>query len=481
MKKTTINGKSYTLDTLYLDLGNLTSGGVEFFPKTMISQINLTESLSKKLGERIMEFLDPYRGKTTATRKASTEITEPTGMNVMALISLLIEEDSDGNYKYLHLPKRGESSEFYINLNNYAINTIASMFVGGMTRVEEDGEEPYYENGLGIDHVKLSLDFKNPLSSINLDLGVTENTNLNVSIGSKNADGTYNTGITYFVMPAGFDFSPIGLNEKFKVEDEATAEALRSAYKELSETLSYTAKVSGNLKIGSTGGTTINLDSLMGLVVDMVFKDLGLDKLLAEVDIDSSSELNIGYEIQLGTSLVNMSGKTNMAIDLYLLDSENNQIYEGIPFIEIYYRSDDDTVYVNTQVNAALDMTAQLNEHLPPSKIIKGNIPRLSLKNVGIKKLLSGVNLNVDGLYEFLGVMGKISLNVSNAGLKIGGLHNLDGDGKDSDTPTGGLDVMTLVGNAISKVTVERTLTDLVKSGYIAKVGAGPSTGYVRI
>ena len=33
----------------------------------------------------------------------------------------------------------------------------------------------------------------------------------------------------------------------------------------------------------------------------------------------------------------------------------------------------------------------------------------------------------------------------------------------------------------ISKVTVERTLTNLVKSGYIAKVGAGPSTGYVRI
>ena len=33
----------------------------------------------------------------------------------------------------------------------------------------------------------------------------------------------------------------------------------------------------------------------------------------------------------------------------------------------------------------------------------------------------------------------------------------------------------------ISKVTVERTLTDLVKSGYIAKVGAGPFTGYVRI
>lgn len=33
----------------------------------------------------------------------------------------------------------------------------------------------------------------------------------------------------------------------------------------------------------------------------------------------------------------------------------------------------------------------------------------------------------------------------------------------------------------ISKVAVERTLTELVKSEYIAKVGAGPSTGYVRI
>ncbi len=33
----------------------------------------------------------------------------------------------------------------------------------------------------------------------------------------------------------------------------------------------------------------------------------------------------------------------------------------------------------------------------------------------------------------------------------------------------------------ISKVTIERTLTDLVKNKYIAKVGAGPSTAYVRI
>lgn len=33
----------------------------------------------------------------------------------------------------------------------------------------------------------------------------------------------------------------------------------------------------------------------------------------------------------------------------------------------------------------------------------------------------------------------------------------------------------------ISKVTVERTLTDLVKSGYITKVGAGSATAFVHV
>jgi Fic family protein len=32
----------------------------------------------------------------------------------------------------------------------------------------------------------------------------------------------------------------------------------------------------------------------------------------------------------------------------------------------------------------------------------------------------------------------------------------------------------------ISQVTVERTLTNLVNSGYIQKTGAGPATAYVK-
>jgi len=33
----------------------------------------------------------------------------------------------------------------------------------------------------------------------------------------------------------------------------------------------------------------------------------------------------------------------------------------------------------------------------------------------------------------------------------------------------------------ISKVTVERALTSLVKEGYIIKIGGGPSSGYVKL
>jgi Fic family protein len=32
----------------------------------------------------------------------------------------------------------------------------------------------------------------------------------------------------------------------------------------------------------------------------------------------------------------------------------------------------------------------------------------------------------------------------------------------------------------ISKVTVERALTDLVNNGFIQKVGAGPATAYIK-
>lgn len=32
----------------------------------------------------------------------------------------------------------------------------------------------------------------------------------------------------------------------------------------------------------------------------------------------------------------------------------------------------------------------------------------------------------------------------------------------------------------ISQATIERTLTDLVKNGYIQKIGAGPATAYVK-
>ncbi|MGN0768661.1 MAG: hypothetical protein ACI4M8_04805, partial [Christensenellales bacterium] len=402
------------LNTLYFDFHNLKSGGKEFLPNTKLSAIDLTKSLTGLLGEELMTFIDPYRGDTTASRNAasnasSVEITEPTGMNVMKIIELLIAEkkepDENGRYKYLSLPKKGQSSVFSVNLDNYAINAFASMFVGGMTLVEDDDGAMYYENGIGIKQVALSIDFKNPLSSIKLGVDVNDNTSLAVSIGSQNEDGTYNKGIGYFVRP-DFDFSALGLDKDLNVPDSDAAVQLRGAYQELSKTLSYAAALTGNFALGSDAGTTMNLDSIMAYLTENLLAQLGFNigDLYASINIDSGSELRIQYEIQLAASLVNL-GSASAVIDLYFLDKDGTKRF-AMPFLEIYYNGKDDTLYINTQVNEEQDLTAQLNEALPLTNAISGKVPKLCIRNTGIGAMLNGKGLDIAGLFSLLGVIG---------------------------------------------------------------------------
>ena len=100
------------LNTIYFDFHNLKSGGQPFLPNTKLSALDLTKSLSGLIGEEIMTFIDPYRGDTTASRNAasnasSVEITEPLGVDVMALIELLISEKARGRgRRYFALRKR---------------------------------------------------------------------------------------------------------------------------------------------------------------------------------------------------------------------------------------------------------------------------------------------------------------------------------------------------------------------------------------
>ena len=467
-RDTVIDGKVYRLNTLYFDFHNLISGGEQFLPNTKISKINLTQSIASMLGEEVMTYLDPYRGDTTASRNAadnavSTEIDKPLGVNVMKIIELLITEKEDGKngdkYKYLLLPRKENpnkgyvaNSVFKLRLDNFAINELMSMFVGGMTLIEEDNGVKRYENGIGLEKVEFSIDFKQPFDSINLTATIAGNNKVFVSIGKDNGDGTYGKGLSYFTMPE-FEMSAIGINKGFIVNEDA--EALRSQYRELESSLSYTATVTGNLAIGSTGGTTINLDGLMDYLIQNLFASLGFNKgdILASIGIGSSSELNIGYEIQLGTSLMNMA-KTSVTIDLYLLDRDNEKLYNG-PFIELYYQGDSDTLFINTQVQAE-GFTEQLHRYLPISRIIDGRIPQLSVTETGIASALSGIAIDPNGLLDILGVMGRegasnLSFNLSNSSFTV----NNDGNVEIDEETSAGFDVFKLIGNAIDSVLVK--------------------------
>ena len=403
------------LDTVYFDFHNLTSGGKTFIPNTKISQIDLTSSLEKMVGEQIMGFIDPYRGDTTASRNRASNafsyvLEEPTGLNVMEIIGLLISEkenwDGTGSrYKYLNLPKKGQSSKFSINLDNYALNKVASMFVGGMTITEEDDMSVTYSDGIGLKGVSLSIDFKNPLSSIRLKADITENTSLTVGIGSDGEEeGTYNKGIGYFVKPQ-MNMAAVGVDDQGRPTDDAAA--LRGGYLELSKSLSYAATVTGRLSVGSEENTSLNLDGVVEGLLKNILAEMGINlpTILASVDVETGSSLNISYKIQVAASLIDL-GSVEAVVDLYFLDEKGDKQYNGSPFLEIYLNGGDDTLYIDTQVNVENDLTKQLNDNLPLTKIIEGRIPKLSLPNTGIAAMLSGKGVDISSIFSLLGVIG---------------------------------------------------------------------------
>ncbi|MBO4538971.1 MAG: hypothetical protein J5781_01730, partial [Clostridia bacterium] len=109
------NGDTYIYDTLFLNCSHLKSGGETFFPNTKLSNVNLTKLATGKLGDGVMQYLDPRADISQAfvqelllARNAADDATEESsGLDVMALIGLLIERNADDTgYKYLTLPTK---------------------------------------------------------------------------------------------------------------------------------------------------------------------------------------------------------------------------------------------------------------------------------------------------------------------------------------------------------------------------------------
>ena len=376
-------GSSVLYSTLYIDTSNLTSGGTQLIPQLKLPNLNITQLLAGTpelpglLGD-YMKYLDPYYANTTtATRPSNADGEEGGGLDIMALLNVLLTSDGAGGFKYLTFPTE-ESSIFSLHFDNDGINSLLGMFMEGAS--------------VGVHGIELSVDFDDPFDSVRLKLNVTEGLTVHAGIGGDNEDGTYSTGLSYFVEP-DFEMEAIGIDADGNVSDPEAAEALRGEYKSMSGSLDYGATITGNFTIGSTGGSEIDLSAIVGAFVENVFLTLG---------IETSSALSVEYELQAGVNLLDFS-QVGVILDLYLLE-DGKRIY-GYPFLSIYYSGNEDTLFINPQVNEEEDMVTQLHGKLPITKIVDGAIPKISVPDLGLKDVLSGLGLDLSGLEGILGGM----------------------------------------------------------------------------
>ncbi|NCA91805.1 hypothetical protein EOM82_00940, partial [bacterium] len=414
-------GSTVLYNTLYIDTHNLTSGGKTLIPQLRLPNLNITQVLAGStevpgLLSKYMKYFDPYYANTTTatrpTNAASAAEEEAGGFDLNGLLTLLLTKDNSGNLKYLHFPPKGESI-FSLGLDNYGINTLLGMFLPNVN--------------LGINNFSLSIDLKDPLDSIRVDLGVTESLNVSLGIGSTNEDGTYNTGLSFLKKP-NFDFTAIGIDKNGNVMENA--EALRADFKSMSGSMEYGAKIIGNVELGSTGGTELDLSAVVGSFVENVFLSLG---------IENSSKLSIEYEIQAGINLLKFS-EVGLLIDLYLKKTPDSR--EPYPFMSLYYSGAEDTLYLNTQVKEGYDLVTQLGAVLPITKIVDGAIPKISIKDIGIKSMLENMSLDLSGIYSLLGV--------SNASMAFSLVENSE----EVEVETDGNSILDLLAGVLDKVSI---------------------------
>ena len=121
------------------------------------SNLNLTQLLAGTpelpglLGD-YMKYLDPYYANTTTdTRPSNADGEEGGGLDIMALLNVLLTSDGAGGFKYLTFPTE-ESSIFSLHFDNDGINSLLGMFVEGAS--------------VGLHGIELSVDFDDPFDSV---------------------------------------------------------------------------------------------------------------------------------------------------------------------------------------------------------------------------------------------------------------------------------------------------------------------------
>ncbi|HKL73732.1 MAG TPA: hypothetical protein VJ903_02445, partial [Clostridia bacterium] len=456
-------GETVLMCTAYIDTHNLTSGGKPLVPQLRLTNINLTKILAGDsqmpgLLSEFMKYIDPYYANTTSATRANNAAAEgeeeKSSFDIMKLIKILVTTNSSDpqDFKYLHFPE-GDDTNFSVDLDNYALNNIISLFIPN--------------TNVGLESVSIGFDTAAIFNSIKLKVNVTDSLSLSLGIGEQMADGSYSTGLGYFVEP-DMDLRAVGID--YNGEAMENAENLRANYKDISGELKYGATLEGSIVLDtnqSDGG--IDLSGLVGAFVENAFVSLGIGH--------QTDPLPIKYKIQIGLNLLRFSD-LSLLIDLYVDDEvmfaadPNYNLTHTYPFMSIFFSGADDDLYIDTEPRASdetgkkYDLVTQLKDIFPLLNVVDGALPKLFVPDIGLKAMLGGMGLDLSSIASILGV--------SNASFNLFENASTTDEGTiDIGEEESSINILKLIGDAIDGILVNDDVLSIIINSEVLNVVAG--------
>ncbi|MGI6523523.1 MAG: hypothetical protein ACOX2Y_06595 [Christensenellales bacterium] len=326
---------------LYLDLSALKAKEgeniYEIIPNISISGFDIRGQLFESLLGDFLSFFDPFFNDFESPEQAAQYADEEEGgLAIGDLLSIVTKNlITDG-------------SKLTLDLDSESLNQLLGMLLG---------------MELNLAGARLNLDLNNLLSSIKLDMDITEDISFGFQLGGKNYQGEDKPGIKFFTQPE-FDFSAIDTPAK------------RSYFTDVRNISYYNIKLTGEVDLGTNAtypeGEGIDFSGILGGIVQNVFLNFGIQDTL---------NLKIRYELNTNLNIVNFSD-IELALIFYLPEEDE---YEEEKFLTLYYVGAEDILYID------LESLHLLKRKIPMLSVVS-ELPKLKLENVGIRNIFSNMD-----------------------------------------------------------------------------------------
>ncbi|MBQ8178028.1 MAG: hypothetical protein IJ033_02430, partial [Clostridia bacterium] len=474
-----------TETNLYINFEDLETYSGQLLPNVVLQGFDINSLLGGVLGG-ITPYLDPnYVKPVVPDEEASNALFAGLfnegeegaegggGIDIMAILKVVLNNlELPGIEEYLYNEDGTVKTDAYgkpipndwniaLDLNSEDLSQIVGMItpIGGNL-----GEEL---------NVKLSFNQKNVLDTIGLVVDISDTFRLGLDVDY----------LTYMREPDWENYAMVDTAE------ERAKYTNLSVYKTdngdfIAANRNYNVILQGDVTLGASETTDKGLDlsSLIGTFVDNLLLSIG-------VEYDGST--TIAYTVQGNIDILDMA-QTELKITIF--NRANND-----PFIRVIYSGIEDTLYIDLEPLKNMGFASL------------GKLPRLKYENMGLRDTLAGLDiasviagllvnedtdvqnaLTIDtsnpdflnqaklGLYQGLVINEYLATGVLLGNEALGAeLFNLndgeettEGEGEATEEG-GGLDIMALIGMALSEVELDRvkgTLTVVVAANVLSSL-----------